>query len=75
MPPRASHIPTHQERSILQMLHERGGELHKRQLQPAAATITKVAAKGWIEVTERATYRITAAGLAVMKAKIPTSEK
>ena len=70
MPARASHIPAYRERSILQMLQERGGELHKRQLQPAAVTINKMMAKGWIEVTEPSTYRITAAGIAAMKAKI-----
>ena len=46
MPARASHIPTHRERSILQVLHERGGELHKRQFQPAAVTINRMIAKG-----------------------------
>lgn len=75
MPLRASHIPTHQERTILQMLHERGGELHKRRLQPAAVTINKMIAKGWIEVTEPSTYRISSAGIAAMKSKIPTSDK
>jgi hypothetical protein len=73
MPARASHIPTHRERSILQILHERGGELHKRQFQPAAVTINRMIAKGWIEVPAASTFRITAAGLAAMKAKIPTS--
>jgi hypothetical protein len=75
MPLRASHIPTHQERTILQMLHERGGELHKRRLQPATATINKMIAKGWIEITEPSTYRISPAGIAAMKSKIPTSDK
>jgi hypothetical protein len=55
------------------MLRERGGELHQKQLQPATVTNNKMIAKGWIEITEPSTYRITAAGVAAMKAKIPTS--
>lgn len=73
MPARASHIPTYRERSILQILHERGGELHTRQFQPAAVTINRMIAKGWIEIPAAFTFRITVAGLAAMKAKIPTS--
>jgi hypothetical protein len=69
MPARASHLPTHRERIILQMLLDRG-EVQRKHLPPAAETVSKLKAKGWIEITEPATYRITAAGIAAMKAKI-----
>lgn len=69
MPARDSHLPTHRERIILQMLLDRGG-LQRKHIQPAPETIRKLKAKGWIEITEPATYRITAAGIAAMKAKI-----
>jgi hypothetical protein len=69
MPARASHIPSHPERIILQALHERG-ELKRTQLQYAGVTINKVIAKGWIEAATPGTYRITAAGIAAMTAKI-----
>lgn len=69
MPARASHIPTHRERSILQMLLTRG-ELQRRQLETAAVTIAKMVEKGWIEIVNPSNYRITAAGTAAVKAKI-----
>jgi hypothetical protein len=53
----------------LQILVDRG-ELQRKHLPPAAETIRKLKAKGWIEITESATYRVTAAGIAAMKAKI-----
>jgi hypothetical protein len=51
------------------MLLDRG-ELQRKQLQAAAVTIKKMIEKGWIEIIEPRTYRITAAGIAAMKAKI-----
>ena len=69
MPARASHLPTHRERIILQMLLERG-QLERKHIQPAPETIDKMKAKGWIEVIEPAAYRITPAGIAAMKTKI-----
>jgi hypothetical protein len=46
------------------------GELQKRQLEPAGVTIIKMVEKGWIEVVKPGTYRITAPGIAAVKAKI-----
>jgi hypothetical protein len=53
----------------LQLLLDRG-ELQRKHLPPAAETVSKLKAKGWIEATEPGTYRITAVGIAAMKAKI-----
>jgi hypothetical protein len=60
MPARASHLPTHIERTALQKLRERG-ELSERGLEPTALpTITKMKTKGRIERGRGGdTYRIT----------------
>jgi hypothetical protein len=70
MPARSSHIPAYRERSILQMLRDRG-ELQTTQLQDTGVTINKMIAKGWIEAIKPGTYCITATGMIAMKVKIP----
>jgi hypothetical protein len=45
-------------------------ELQRKHLQPTADTVRQIRAKGWVEIIEPGTYRITAAGIAAMKAKI-----
>lgn len=72
MPARASHIPAYRERSILQMLHDRG-ELQTTQLQDTGVTINKLIAKGWIEARSPRAFRITAEGTTALKFKIPSS--
>jgi Mn-dependent DtxR family transcriptional regulator len=57
----------------MQLLRDRG-ELRANQLYPTGkAMIVRLEAKGWIEAAEPETYRLTAAGLAAMKAPIPPS--
>jgi len=75
MPPRPSHLPHNLERSALQKLSAAQG-LPLAQLHPAGPqTIARMLEKGWIErqldpgVSTR--YRITPAGEAALKAKIP----
>jgi hypothetical protein len=51
------------------MLRDRG-ELTEKHIHPGAVTIQKMMAKGWVEAAGPATYRITPAGIAAMKAKI-----
>jgi len=72
MPTRASHLPTHLERSALQKLAARG-ELSARSLEPTGKrTILKMMAKGWVERGGvRGTYRITSAGNGALRAQLP----
>jgi hypothetical protein len=73
MPARAGHLPTHRERIALLQLHDRG-ELPWKELQPVArATLVKMIAKNWIERVGPGIYRITPAGKAALKAKLPVS--
>jgi hypothetical protein len=71
MPARASHLPTHVERIILQKL--RGSELSLRELEPTSrSTILKLTKKGWIERGRSiGTYRITALGEKAVRAMLP----
>lgn len=73
MPARASHLPSHIERRALQELRSRG-ELSARNLLPTGQhTIQKMVAKGWLESgVAPSTYRITAAGEAALRARLPT---
>jgi hypothetical protein len=75
MPARPSHIPHHLERTTLQKMNATHG-LSSAQLHPAGQhTIARLIAKGWIEKQMDAggvRYRITPAGEAALKAKIPT---
>jgi hypothetical protein len=75
MPARASHIPHHLGRTTLQKMNATHG-LSSAQLHPAGQhTIARLIAKGWIEKQMDAggvRYRITPAGAAALKAKIPT---
>jgi DNA-binding MarR family transcriptional regulator len=75
MPQRASHIPHHLERTTLQKMNATHW-LSSAQLHPAGKhTIARLIAKGWIEKQMDAggvRYRITPAGEAALKAKIPT---
>jgi hypothetical protein len=75
MPARASHIPHNLERTTLQKMNATEGLL-VRQLHPAGqGTLNRMLAKGWIEkqmdAKAGARYRITPAGEAALKAKIP----
>jgi hypothetical protein len=72
MPARPSHLPTHLERIALQKLLT--GELPSAKLRPTSSRIIgKLVAKGWIERgSAPRIYRITAAGEAAMRAKLPS---
>jgi hypothetical protein len=75
MPARPSHLPHNLERTALQKLSATPG-LPSAKLYPAGKqTITGMLAKGWIErqsdASGGARYRITLAGEAALKAKIP----
>jgi hypothetical protein len=74
MPPRDPEIPNHRERSALQLINS-GNWVIRNDLYPAGnATIASLVRKGWIEkqmVSGGARYRITPAGEAALKAKIP----
>lgn len=71
MPMRADHLPTHRERVALSLLLDHG-ELLLKKLHPAGlTTIAKMVDKTWIERVGPGTYRITPAGKAALKAKLP----
>ena len=75
MPSRPSHLPHNLERTALQKMSATHGLL-AAQLHPAGErTIAAMVAKGWIEKRTDADggvrYRITPAGEAALKAKIP----
>ena len=75
MPARASHIPHNLERTTLQKMNATEGLL-ARQLYPVGqVTLDRMLVKGWIEkqmdAKAGARYRITPAGEAALKAKIP----
>jgi hypothetical protein len=77
MPPRPSHLPHNLERTALQKLSATYG-LPLAKLHPAGKkTIANMMAKGWIEKQvddAGTTFRITPAGEAALKAKIPTDD-
>ena len=75
MPSRPRHLPHNLERSALQKMSATQG-LPLAKLHPAGKqTIAGMIAKGWIEkqidAGPGARYRITPAGEAALKAKIP----
>jgi hypothetical protein len=75
MPARPSHLPHNLERTTLQKMSATRG-LSSAQLHPAGRrTIAGMIAKGWIEkridARGSATYCVTSAGKAALKAKIP----
>jgi hypothetical protein len=78
MPPRPSHIPHAIERSALQQLLS-GKALSFVQLHPAGKdTVASMLGKGWIASETHAhgvRYRITVAGEAAFKAKIPDPKR
>jgi DNA-binding PadR family transcriptional regulator len=78
MPKRASHIPHNLERTTLQKMNATEGKL-ARQLYPVGqVTLDRMLAKGWIEKQRDASgarYRITTAGEAALKAKIPDAPR
>ena len=79
MPPRPSHLPHNLERTALQKMSATQG-LPLAQLHPAGKqTIARMVAKGWIEreidASAGAKYRITRAGEAALKAKIPGDQR
>ena len=74
MPPRVSYIPTHPERNAMQELRQ--GDLPLARLGKGETTINKMIAKGWIVrlgFGATSVYRITPAGEAALKEKIPSS--
>jgi len=74
MPARPSHLPHNLERNALQKLSGTDG-LPLVKLHPTGKrTVAGMIAKGWIEkrVNGGETFRITPAGEAALKAKIPT---
>ena len=73
MPLRAGHLPNHVERSCLQKLRAHA-ELRADRLPAGKQALARLIEKGWIESSGFA-YRITPAGEAAMKAKIPTPKK
>ena len=75
MAPRPPHLPHHIEREALQKMSPIYG-LPLAKLHPAGErTVARMLAKGWIEQDldgrARAVYRITLAGEAALKKKIP----
>jgi hypothetical protein len=76
MPRRASHLPTHIERTALQKLRERG-ELTELQLEPTRiVTIAKMMIKGWVENgCASSTYRITRNGEEALRTPIPLRQR
>ena len=71
MPMRADHLPNHRERTALVLLHDHG-ELPLKKLYPTGlTTLAKMVAKTWIERVEPGIYRITTAGEAALKTKLP----
>jgi hypothetical protein len=72
MPTRASHLPTHIERTALQKLRERG-ELSELELEPTRyTTIAKMMIKGWVEPgCASSTYRITRGGEEALRTPLP----
>jgi hypothetical protein len=71
MPPRASHLPSHSERGVLQKLLG-GRELPVTKLYPAGAQVIKtMVAKDWVRGSSDHLYRITPAGETTMRAKLP----
>jgi len=77
MPPRPGHIPHAMERSALQKLLS-GQALSLLQLHPAGKdTVARMLGKGWLASEAYAhgkRYKITAAGEAAFRAKIPGSK-
>jgi len=76
MPPRPKNIPHNIERTALQKKMAVGRWLSTGHLYPAStASIEGMFSKGWIDIqmaeNGEARYRITAAGEAALKAKIP----
>ena len=67
MPSRASHLPSHFERTMMQKMRA-SGELPIREAR--SPTTSKLLAKGWIERTSSG-FRVTAAGEQALKAKMP----
>jgi hypothetical protein len=79
MPLRSSHIPQNLERTALQKMNATVWLLTK-QLYPAGqVTLNGMIAKGWIEkrmdAKAGARYRVTPAGEAALKAKIPDAPR
>ena len=72
MPARASHLPTHIERTALQRLRA-GSELTLKELEPTShAILLKMMAKGWVERgIAIGTYRITRTGEEAVRTPLP----
>jgi hypothetical protein len=71
MPSRDPKIPTHRERSALQLM-KHGNWIAQKGVYPAGEhTIATLVRKGWIERSGSKEFRITQAGKAALAAKIP----
>ena len=71
MPPRPSHIPHSNERSVLQKMSLTRG-MRPEQLPAGRNMIASMVAKGWVEKQpDGRTYCITSAGHEALKAIIP----
>ena len=77
MPPRVNYIPTHPERTAMHKLRQ--GDFPLAQLGLIGmTTIDKMIAKGWILRLgwgANSAYRITPAGEAALKEKIPSQPR
>jgi hypothetical protein len=74
MPQRPPHIPTYIERSALQRLRSREYDTEENLLPAGPKAIAKMLQKGWIERLPDPALRkirITEAGQAALKARIP----
>ena len=76
MPARPDHLPSHRERNAMQKMTIHG-TLPLGKLYPTGkVTLERMLAKGWVEVgASPETYRITPAGEAALKAKLPTRKR
>lgn len=71
MAARASHLPTHRERTLMQQMRALG-ELPVH--EAASPTIAKLVAKGWIERAGLKAFRVTPAGEAAQRVQLPMSK-
>ncbi len=72
MMPRNSNLPSYVERSLLQKI--RSGEALQMDIPYSRPTLARLKSKGWIEELdniEPISFRVTPAGKAALKAKIP----
>lgn len=72
MPARADHLPDNRERNALQKMSIHGALPLVKLYPTGKPTLKRMLAKGWIELGgSPESYRITPAGEAALKAKVP----